>query len=118
VSALVAPDATSGTLSRQVVGSDDVRSDDLVGHGFGLFVTDSLLAELAPGIRARIDDLAGPLTVVGGDAADRYLEGTGASFALVRPDRYLLGLGSTSGELAASLDRLPLSTTVGMGAGA
>jgi len=117
-SALVSPDTTSGVLSRQLVTDDGGRSDDHLGQDFGLFVTDSLLAQLAPDVRARIDDLGDALTVVTGPAADRYLSGTSGSFALIRPDRYLLGLGSTGDELAAAVARVPLATTIGLGAGA
>lgn len=97
--------APAGTLAPQLRLHSGARLDDVAGDRFVLMVDQGLLDEVSSGHPALLD--AANLAVVSEEASD-WLGTVGARAALVRPDRYVLGVASSAAELVQLLEAMPL----------
>jgi 3-(3-hydroxy-phenyl)propionate hydroxylase len=98
----------AGTRCRQLTLADGRRLDDVVGTGFTLLCRQALAGQADAEIE-RCGLRGETALLLDGDAAvDAYLRELGAAAAMVRPDRYILGVASGAGELRAMLGALHL----------
>ena len=97
----------AATLSAQPRLTDGRRLDDLAPYRFILLCEPGFSSE-AP---SRTRDLwrRADLTVVEGEGAD-WLESLGAKAAIIRPDRYILGVANDLAELEAITSKIPLQS--------
>lgn len=95
--------APAGTLAPQPRLPSGARLDDEVGSSFVLLVTDAFGADHA--LAARLLE-AGVVLAAG--VASEWLGSIGAEAALVRPDRYVLGVANSADEVMALLRAVPV----------
>lgn len=95
----------AATLSAQPRLTDGRRLDDVAPYGFILLCERGFSAK-AP---SRVRDLwrQANLTVVEGEGGD-WLESLGAKAAIIRPDRYVLGVADDPVQLEAITSQIPL----------
>lgn len=97
--------APAGTLSAQPVNAAGQRLDDVIGYRFGLLISASLAVSISDALRRRIDEL--DIVLVEAQSED-YLASLGTQAALIRPDRYILGLADDDAQLRQLLDDAPI----------
>lgn len=86
----------AGTLSQQPRLSCGRLMDEVVGYRFAVLARADLLDEVSPAARAAWERAG---AVVLANEGEAYLAGLGASAALIRPDRYVLGVARDASEL-------------------
>ncbi len=95
--------APAGTRAAQPRLGDGALLDDQVGHRFGVLASRRFLDTLgAAGRHYRSD---GIVVVPATGSAQSYLGDLNTEAVVIRPDRYILGVASTAGELDAVLAR-------------
>ena len=100
-------DEDAGALFPQDLLADGRPLDDSVGIGFALIDSDGLLAEAGAEARELVADLGAAVIVAPGPEASRWLAERGARAAVVRPDRYVLGVAADGDQLTEVLRRVP-----------
>jgi len=84
--------------------ADGTLLDDRVGYRFAVLATRSLVDLLSPVTRAELDGGDVVLVVAEGEVA-AYLTELQTKAVVIRPDRHILGIASTPGELDTVLER-------------
>lgn len=101
---------TSGGVGT-VFPQDELRSgwlsDEEIGLRFALVDAGGVLAAAQPRLREELAELDVAVLEDPGPEARRWLEVREAGAALIRPDRYVLGLASAPEQLEAILARVP-----------
>jgi 3-(3-hydroxy-phenyl)propionate hydroxylase len=93
---------------------DGNRLDSIVGYEFALLATPAFARSLSPD--TRIAAHARGISIVDHHALRSWLEVNGAEAALVRPDRYVLGLAQTESDFAELLQSLPVAAAARLSA--
>ena len=94
----------AGTRAAQPRLADGTLIDDRAGYRFAVLATPNLASRLPPASRDQIAKGNVALVVADGEAA-AYLAGLKTEAVVIRPDRHILGIASTPGELDAVLAR-------------
>ena len=99
-------DERAGRLSVQPILSDGVRLDDMVGSRFLVATTREIYSAIPEPVREQLEDND---VVVLFDPAKvgQILAAAGAQAVIVRPDRYILGLGDTPAALERLIGSIP-----------
>ncbi|WP_162246796.1 MULTISPECIES: bifunctional 3-(3-hydroxy-phenyl)propionate/3-hydroxycinnamic acid hydroxylase [unclassified Rhodococcus (in: high G+C Gram-positive bacteria)] len=99
-------DARAGVLAPQPWLGDDRRLDDEVGPRFLVAAPTSMLEALPSSIRRALSE--DPRTAVVTDPmAVTALAGTEGAAAVLRPDRYVLGIADTADDLSSIVTMIP-----------
>ncbi|MBR0935460.1 bifunctional 3-(3-hydroxy-phenyl)propionate/3-hydroxycinnamic acid hydroxylase [Bradyrhizobium jicamae] len=98
--------AVAGTLAPQPMLSNGCRLDDHVGYRFAALVRPDFLDGLDIAIRESCGKRGIALVAAGPGPLSSWLDSVGAHAALVRPDRYIVGLAQTPQELSALIDTM------------
>jgi 3-(3-hydroxy-phenyl)propionate hydroxylase len=98
--------APAGTRAEQPRLADGQRLDDRVGYRFAVLASPALLAQLSAALHARIAAIDAALLPADGEAAG-WLARLRTAAVVIRPDRHVLGVASTVGELGTVIDRIP-----------
>ncbi len=98
--------APAGTISQQLVLSDGRRMDDVAGLRFLILGAREILDAVSVATRD-IWQRADVLVLAGEGAA--YLAQLGCQWLVVRPDRYILAVGSSATDLDAASALIPLN---------
>jgi 3-(3-hydroxy-phenyl)propionate hydroxylase len=98
--------APAGMRARQPKLPGGTLLDDHVGYRFALLATISFIDALPEATRARLKSTDTIVVTAEGDVA-AYLEELGVPAVVIRPDRYILGVASSTAELDAVLARRP-----------
>ena len=96
------PSPPAATIFPQPVAADGARLDDVLGPGTWLLGT--ALDDVPPGVEAAL--LSDARLMPFHDALSQWLEDVGADVVLVRPDRYVFGVGSAAALTTAWRDAL------------
>lgn len=96
--------APAGTLAPQPRLGSGIRLDDQVGSGFVLLATEGFGAD--PALTALLHAAGVPLVP---GAATAWLDTIGAKAALIRPDRYVLGVVNSVEDVSDLLEAVPAS---------
>lgn len=92
--------AEIGFLGRaQAVVADGRRLDDAVGYNFALVGDPGTVSRLSPASTARLDRLGAAVVADDSETVRDALARIGGTAMLVRPDRYLIGVASSPGEV-------------------
>ena len=79
----------------QPILADGVRLDDMVGSRFLVATTRELYAALPAPLRIQLEGNDDVVVLFDPAKVGQILAAAGASIVVVRPDRYILGLGDT-----------------------
>ena len=96
--------ALAGTMAPQPLLSNGRRLDDQVAYRFAALVQPAFLKQLAPAVLDRCSTRSIALVADASSRLTDWLDQIGAQAALVRPDRYIVGLARTSEELSALVE--------------
>jgi 3-(3-hydroxy-phenyl)propionate hydroxylase len=88
---------------------DGKRLDSIVGYDFALLATPAFARSLRRD--AKVTAHARGIPILDDEAIRCWLEDNGAEAALVRPDRYVLGMARTENDVAELLPSLPTRFT-------
>jgi 3-(3-hydroxy-phenyl)propionate hydroxylase len=88
-------DDRAGRLATQPILADGVRLDDMVGSRFLVATTRELYAELPSSLRTQLEGNDDVVVLFDPAKVGQILTAAGANIVVVRPDRYILGLGDT-----------------------
>lgn len=91
--------APAGTLSPQPQLPDGRWLDDIVGYAFAVVGDAALLEEVTPATKAFWQALGARVIFTDTGALMALLTQLGARAAIIRPDRYILGVASEPGDL-------------------
>ena len=97
--------ALAGTLAPQPLLANGRRLDDEVGYRFAALVKPEFAKRLDPALLDRCGQ-RGVALVADSIPLSDWLGGIGAQAALVRPDRYIMGLAETPEELSSLVDAI------------
>ncbi len=98
--------APAGTRAEQPILGDGRRLDDRVGYRFAMLAAPDLAIELPQKMLRALEETGIAVVTADGDASD-YLTRTGARAIVIRPDRHILGIAQTAGELDLVLAQIP-----------
>ena len=96
----------AATRAAQPRLADGTRLDDRVGYRFAVLATARMVDALSSAARAGYA-AADVVVVPAGGEAESWLASLGAEAVVIRPDRHILGVASTTAELDAVLARRP-----------
>jgi 3-(3-hydroxy-phenyl)propionate hydroxylase len=94
----------AGTRAAQPRMADGKLLDEHVGYRYAVLAARPLVDELSPATRAKLAGTNVVLVLADGEAAS-YLAELQTKAVVIRPDRHILGVASTPGELDAVLAR-------------
>lgn len=100
-------DDRAGRLSVQPLLSDGVRLDDMVGARFLVAVDRELYGALGIQLRQQLDDAGEVVVLLDPAKIGPILQATGTKAAVIRPDRYILGLADNAAELESLIADIP-----------
>ncbi|MFF5790693.1 bifunctional 3-(3-hydroxy-phenyl)propionate/3-hydroxycinnamic acid hydroxylase [Paeniglutamicibacter sp. NPDC012692] len=100
-------DERAGRLGMQPILADGVRLDDMVGSRFLLATTPELYAAVPAPLRERLEEHGDVVVLFDPAKVGQILEAAGARAVVVRPDRYILGLGDTPEALERLIRSIP-----------
>lgn len=100
-------DGRAGRLSIQPILADGIRLDDMVGVHFIVATTPTLYSQLTPATKAQLDEDGDVVTLLDPAKVEHLLTTTGAPAVVIRPDRYILGVGDTAADLERLIRRIP-----------
>jgi 3-(3-hydroxy-phenyl)propionate hydroxylase len=96
----------AGTRSAQPRLGTGMLLDEAVGYRFAVLANPAMLETLPPSLVEEMRALMVARIPADGEAID-YLSRLGAQAIVIRPDRNILGIAATPGELAALLRQVP-----------
>ncbi|MBW9110378.1 bifunctional 3-(3-hydroxy-phenyl)propionate/3-hydroxycinnamic acid hydroxylase [Microbacterium ureisolvens] len=99
-----------GRLGPQPILADGIRLDDMVGSHFLVAAERAVYDDLAPALRAALDDDGDVVTLLDPAKVSALLATIGARAAVLRPDHYILGTAGTAAELERLLLQVPSLT--------
>ncbi|MFJ2145342.1 bifunctional 3-(3-hydroxy-phenyl)propionate/3-hydroxycinnamic acid hydroxylase [Arthrobacter sp. MYb222] len=102
-------DSRAGHLATQPILADGVRLDDMVGSRFLVATTPEIYSAVPAVLRSQLEDNDFVVVLFDSAKVGRILEAASAEVVVVRPDRYILGLGDTPEALeriAASIPKV------------
>jgi len=97
----------SGYLSMQPMLADGTRLDDLVGMRFLIAANAELYNQLGSDVRQQIESSDHIVVMNEPEKTNQLLEFSGSSAIIVRPDRYILGVGDSAIDLERLVQLLP-----------
>ena len=100
-------DERAGRLSIQPILADGVRLDDMVDSRFLVATTPELYAGLPAPLRNQLEENDDVVVLFDPAKVGQILEAAGARLVVVRPDRYILGLGDTTEALERLIGSIP-----------
>jgi 3-(3-hydroxy-phenyl)propionate hydroxylase len=100
-------DERAGRLGMQPVLSDGVRLDDMVGSRFLVATTRELYAAVPAALREQLEEHSDIVVLFDPAKVGQILAAAGAQAIVVRPDRYILGLGDTPEALERLIRSIP-----------
>ena len=100
-------DAAVGRVFPQPLLRDGQRLDARVGAQFAVIGDAAVLTRVAADTRARWQDHGVVQVTDGGDELQAWLREHGVSAVMLRPDRYVMGVARTAGDLDAVTRLLP-----------
>jgi 3-(3-hydroxy-phenyl)propionate hydroxylase len=100
--------AAAGYLAPQPTLTNGIRLDSAVGYELALLATPAFARSLSPRTRTLVRGSGARL--IDDAAVQPWLVENGACAALVRPDRYVLGLAQSERQLVDLLQMAPLSS--------
>ena len=102
-----ATDERAGRLGMQPILADGVRLDDMVGIRFLVATTRDLYAAVPEALRTQLEGNDDVVVLFDPAKVGQILEASGAQLVVVRPDRYILGLGDTPADLERLVASIP-----------
>ncbi|MDI1344850.1 MAG: bifunctional 3-(3-hydroxy-phenyl)propionate/3-hydroxycinnamic acid hydroxylase [Pseudolabrys sp.] len=102
--------APAGTRAEQPKLANGERMDDRAGYRFAVLAAPDFAAALPPATRTTLNNLDAAVIAADGEAS-AYLASLNTRAVVVRPDRHILGVASTAGELDLILAKVPLLAT-------
>lgn len=100
-------DERAGRLGMQPILSDGVRLDDMVGFRFLIATTRELYAAVPAPLRNQLEGNDDIVVLFDPAKVGQILAAAGAQAVVVRPDRYILGLGDTPDALVRLIRSIP-----------
>ena len=100
-------DERAGRLGMQPILADGVRLDDMVGSRFLVATTRELYAAVPAPLRELLEEHADVVVLFDPAKVGQILAAAGAQAVVVRPDRYILGLGDTPEALERLIRSIP-----------
>jgi len=100
-------DERAGRLAMQPILSDGVRLDDMVGSRFLVATTREIYAAIAEPLREQLEVSDDIVVLFDPAKVGQILAALGAQVVIVRPDRYILGLGDTPEALERLVGIIP-----------
>jgi 3-(3-hydroxy-phenyl)propionate hydroxylase len=100
-------DERAGRLGMQPILVDGVRLDDMVGSRFLVATTYGLYAAVPAAVRNQLEENDDVVVLFDPAKVGLILEAAGAQLVVVRPDRYILGLGDTPEALERLIRSIP-----------
>jgi len=91
----------------QPILSDGVRLDDMVGSRFLVATTREIYAAIAEPLREQLEVSDDIVVLFDPAKVGQILAALGAQVVIVRPDRYILGLGDTPEALERLVGIIP-----------
>ena len=91
----------------QPILADGVRLDDMVGSRFLVATTRELYAAVPAPLRELLEEHADVVVLFDPAKVGQILAAAGAQAVVVRPDRYILGLGDTPEALERLIRSIP-----------
>ncbi|CAH0225141.1 3-(3-hydroxy-phenyl)propionate/3-hydroxycinnamic acid hydroxylase [Arthrobacter sp. Bi26] len=100
-------DERAGRLGMQPILADGVRLDDMVGSRFLVATTRELYAAVPAPLREQLEEHTDVVVLFDPAKVGQILAAAGAQAVVVRPDRYILGLGDTPEALERLIGSIP-----------
>ncbi|WP_142060960.1 bifunctional 3-(3-hydroxy-phenyl)propionate/3-hydroxycinnamic acid hydroxylase [Pseudarthrobacter sp. B4EP4b] len=100
-------DERAGRLAMQPILSDGVRLDDMVGARFLLATTREIYSTVPAALREQLEDNDDIVVLFDPAKVGQLLAAAGAQVVIVRPDRYILGLGDTPQAFERLISSIP-----------
>jgi 3-(3-hydroxy-phenyl)propionate hydroxylase len=100
-------DQRAGRLAMQPILADGVRLDDMVGSRFLVATTPGLYASIPARLRQELEANNDVVVLFDPAKVGQILDAAGAQAVVIRPDRYVLGLGDTPEALERLIRSLP-----------
>ena len=100
-------DKRAGYLGIQPILADGVRLDDMVGAHFLVATTRDLFEAVSPELRAQLEEDDDVVVLLDPAKVGQILEAIGATAVVIRPDRYILGVGDTAEALERIVRSIP-----------
>lgn len=100
-------DDRAGRLSIQPILADGTRLDDMVGVHFLVVAERELYDALPADLKAALDDDSDTVTLLDPAKIGDIVRSVGARAVVIRPDRYILGVGDTAEDLARLVRTIP-----------
>lgn len=100
-------DERAGRLAIQPILSDGVRLDDMVGSRFLVATTHKIYSAIPSQLREQLEDSADVVVLFDPAKVGQILQAAGAQAVVIRPDRYILGLGDTPEAFERLISRIP-----------
>lgn len=100
-------DERAGRLGIQPILTDGVRLDDMVGSRFLVATTRELYSAIPTPLREQLEEHADVVVLFDPAKVGQILAAAGAQAVVVRPDRYILGLGDTPEALERLIRSIP-----------
>jgi 3-(3-hydroxy-phenyl)propionate hydroxylase len=100
-------DERAGRLSMQPVLSDGTRLDDIVGMKFLVVASREVYDALPESIKESLDEDGDVVTLLEPAKAGQLLDSVDAEALVIRPDRYILGVGDTAADLERLVRQIP-----------
>jgi 3-(3-hydroxy-phenyl)propionate hydroxylase len=103
-------DERAGRLSMQPILADGTRLDELVGPHFLVAASREVYDALPEPVKERLDEDADVVILLDPAQVGQLLDSVHAQAAVIRPDRYILGVGDTAGDLERLIREIPCIT--------
>ena len=100
-------DERAGKLSVQPILQDGTRLDDMVGTHFLVAADRALYSALPAGLKSALDEDGDTVTLLDPLKVGDILAAAGARAVVIRPDRYIIGVGDTAEDLERLIRRIP-----------
>ena len=100
-------DERAGKLSIQPILADGTRLDDTIGSHFLVAADRAVYDQLPEPTRAALDQDGDTVTLVDPLKIDALLQSVRARAVVIRPDRYILGIGDSPTDLERLVTSIP-----------